>query len=503
MRDLLPKDFAVFTADGELNKLGCGDPSRARILFSTHAMVLSRCKHRDFANVSELHYLGRPREVRLWDEAILPGDTLTVSRDIIGSLIERLRMSYPKLTAVLDDLFSTTLREAADGDTVELPDVEVFGGVSINDVLRLIEDWSADKISAVSTLWLLFGKTVTVRRDAPSEYIGGKRGQTLLDYRDTLPDDIKPLLVLDASARVRTVYKFWEDRRGGLERLPAAPKHYDKLTIHVWSQSGGKSAFRKYGAELTDAVTKTVNTKPDEEWLIVYHKNLGKNAVDVPEAVRASLTGDHSRVHFLNWGAHDATNEYKHVRNVILAGTLFYPTSRNESLGRLASGHPSSKGSFSETDLHDVVLGEHRHLILQALCRGDVRRCEGDQCPKTDAYIIASSRSGIKQSLPGIFPGASVKRWRPVKKELTGKMAQAVAYITGKLPEGSTGTVTFREVMKHLGVKDASNFRTDIRRNEDFRDAMAENDIEEYGKGKYQTCFRRISFANYAPDDAV
>lgn len=38
---------------------------------------------------------------------------------------------------------------------------------------------------AVSSLWFLSGKTVTIRP-------AGKMGNTVIDYRDTLPDDLTP-----------------------------------------------------------------------------------------------------------------------------------------------------------------------------------------------------------------------------------------------------------------------------------------------------------------------
>jgi DNA polymerase III delta prime subunit len=41
--DLSPSDFAVLTADPELNRLGSVSPSRGRVLFTTHAMIEKRC----------------------------------------------------------------------------------------------------------------------------------------------------------------------------------------------------------------------------------------------------------------------------------------------------------------------------------------------------------------------------------------------------------------------------------------------------------------------------
>jgi hypothetical protein len=99
-------------------------------------------------------------------------------------------------------------------------------------------------------------------------------------------------------------------------------------------------------------------------------------------------------VHFVHLGAHDATNQFSHVPNVVLAGTLFLRPSGYEALARLASAYPSD-----EERIKQVTLGEHCHMILQALCRGAVRKCVGNACPPARPYIIASRRSGIEEQL--------------------------------------------------------------------------------------------------------
>lgn len=174
----------------------------------------------------------------------------------------------------------------------------------------------------------------------------GSGGHTVLEYKDALPNDIKPLVALDASARVRHVYECWDKGRGGLIRLPWAQKRYENLAIHVWKRAGGKSGFRRHGQELVQGVVSTVMTRPNEPWLIVYHKT-GID-MDFEDEVRARLPMFPPDVHFCHWGAHDATNAFAHVPNVILAGTLFMRTSCYEALGRLAAAYPSSRGPFGK-----------------------------------------------------------------------------------------------------------------------------------------------------------
>ncbi len=221
--------FAVLTAHNGLNSLGASNPKDARVLFTTQSMVEMRSQGRLFANVAAFHYRGQPRAVRIWDEAILPGRPLTVSRDMIAFLFTPLRGHKPLMVEALEDLF-TELRTAKDGSLHYLPDLGDNHSVDLNEALRLVHGGPQEQVQAVEALWYLFGRCVTIRQD-------GIYGNTLLDYRDTLPEDITPLLVLDASVRVRTAYKFWEKRRGGIQKLPSVTKRYDNGQRGDWVDS--------------------------------------------------------------------------------------------------------------------------------------------------------------------------------------------------------------------------------------------------------------------------
>jgi hypothetical protein len=475
------ESFAVFTADDTLNGLGSCNKNRARVLFTTHSMIEARSAGRSFVHVEEFHYLDEVRAVRVWDEAILPGQTLTLSRDDLGLLLKPLRGLHPGLASAIDDLF-VRVGGMDDRSTIPIPDLAAQHDLGLHEALRLIGDGRADQVMAAEALWLLFGKTVTVRRD-------GKYGNTMLDYRDTLPQDIMPLLVLDASVRVRATYQLWQERRGHVVTLPTAAKSYGNHTIHLWNRGGGKSAFRQHIDVLAGGVAAAILSKPDEEWLVVHHRT--EAGFDVEATVR-SLIPASAKVNFLHWGVHDATNRFAEVPNVILAGTLFYRPSHYEALGRLASGLPSNVGTLSPEDAEQIVLGEHRHLILQALCRGAVRRCVNGGCPRTNTYIVASSRTGIARSLPGIFPGASIVPWKPVSKALNGKVAEAAAYLLERFESDPIALVTFGEVTSHIGWRSGRDFRRRIRQHNDFVDVLDEHGIEEWGAGRYPRGFRRI-----------
>lgn len=148
---------------------------------------------------------------------------------------------------------------------------------------------------------------------------------------------------------------------------------------------------------------------------------------------------------------------------------------------------------MSDEDVQEILIGEHGHLILQALCRGRVRRCDQSRCPPTNAYLIASKRSGIAEQLPKIFPGARVEPWRPVRKALTGKVAEAITYIQGRLEADPHGLITFQEVATATRWKNPRDFKKSVRRHPDFIFALDELGIEEFVRPGTKGGFRLIT----------
>lgn len=495
---LPPGWFAVYTSDAQVNALG-GDtePGKARVLFTTQQMVERRLNGKSFAACEVFHYRGKPRQVRIWDESWLPGEGLTVSRYALSDLLSLLVSGgYRHLADTLEDLF-IRVRSIEDGTRIEFPDLAQHAG--LNDLLGLV-DTPRDNAEArhqkqrreqLSLLWHLSGRTVVVRRD-------GKDGNAVLSFRDTLPEDLAPLLVLDASGRVRETYAEMEKHRDNIFRLSSAAKRYDRVTVHVWNTGGGKSSFERgsTGAkELVRAIADTINTKPGEEWLVIHHVP-SKRTENIPGGVSA-LVRDVSKVHFVNWGRHAATNKFAHVRNVLLAGTLFYRPSQYEALGRLAAGLKPEQGDYPQSARRRIELGESKHGILQAACRGSVRNCDGDRAHACDVYLIASVRSGIPQTLPELFPGCRVVRWAPVKRELGGKVKEAIGYLKRRFSAPGTEVVKFSEVQKALGIKSPANFRHDVRQHPDFVAELAEMLLVEWGPGVRFTAFKRAAASDF------
>ena len=466
-------DYAVFTGkDDAVNWKTSTPHGQARILFTTHNMVKSRCRDRSFKDTAVFHYQGRPRAVRVWDEGMLPGEVVYLDTDKLASLRGPLRLSQPDLAELIDKL-EGELKAAKDRSFFTWPDVEDVCGPTFWSAKRRLPD---GLIGHLERLYGLSGRCVRLSKS-------GKRSTvtTALDSRDVIPDDLAPVVILDASGRVRATYSQWEKHKGNLVRLPSAAKSYENLTVHVMNNGSGKTAWSDNGEELAQEVAHLIDSKPGEEWLVIYIK--GVNGGAIPDQIRGLLNTNPDRISFLNWGKHQGTNEFRDIRNVILSGMNNYSETDYEMMARHYSGIRND-GPIPKTLVDQMRRGEHKDHILQALCRSSVRQGNSSDCGPCNAYIIAPSRFGVRDFLPDVFPGCTVSTWRPAKAKLTGWVADAVAQVTSFFSNNPDGVYLYKDLRGDLGISDASNFNKRVRHHESYKAALDELEIEEIATGK-------------------
>jgi hypothetical protein len=483
-------EFAVMTSDKEANQLGSANPSSARVLFTTQQRVQKVCTGRSFSDTVSFHYRDAPRQVRIWDESLLPAEPITVNRLDIARLPGLLPHHHMPIAHALEAL-SAKLKDIPDRTLFEVPDLAEQYRVNASQMLRLIDRQPDDVKLIARNLWSMFGTKVRVRHD-------GQREGTLVTFRDGIPFDLAPLVILDASGRVRTTYKWWEEQRNTLVRLPAAAKNYDRLTIHVWPTGGGAWAFQHEGAYeiLCKGIIDLINSS-DERWLVVCHKLVEKRlAADI----KRELRGDRNRVALTHWGAHRATNQYGDFPNVLLAGTQFYRHSSYEAIGRGAWGLPPEQ-QFSEQQERELEVGEHCDLLLQAVCRAAARKSDDDRCQSCNACIIGTER--VTEHLQSIFPGCHLTTWGIDEyPSLPDKAFEAMAFIRRWLEDHPTELLTFKTVMKAIGETDSSNFNRNVRRDPGFQWALGAIGACEESLGKQRAKgFRKMTFDDYFPSD--
>ena len=498
--------IGVFTSDRALNLESNKNTNEAQILFTTQQMMDSRLKDKTFGEGDEFYYKGKPRQIRIWDESFMPGEPIVVSRDKLMFLPGVLRKIRHTLANKLDDLIHTELKDIEGEQLYELPNLKEEHDLDLNQLTGILqsEEVKKSEIDHASNFWFLLGKTVSVRKD-------GIMGNTALSYKKTIPDDVTPLLVLDASGSCRGTYVEMDKHKRNIIRLKEAPKDHSDLDIHHWLTGGGKKAFRDHKSDYVHGIANTINDEPDKEWLVIIHKNINK----LEDGIRQLLVEDvaQDKIKFITWGRHKATNDYAHIDRVILAGILYYSSSQHEGLGRLAAGKPPEDGEYSKESINRVAIGELKHVILQGACRGAVRLCDGDKCKPCKIYVMGSKQSGVKEQLfQELFPGSTYDFWRPIKRELGGKVKAAMDYLIEKFRDLKVTYVSFREVMETIGLMatdkngklrpDSSNFHNHIRRHHEFETALTEAGLEEWGTNpNYKTGFTRINIIWDDPEE--
>lgn len=317
-----------------------------------------------------LNRLGGPREVRIWDESLLPGKEILLSEDDVAGLWGHFRSSAPKLFSSLESIHGQ-MKQATKGDILAVPDIREMGGATgsaeIDRLLACDKTSSLDK-ERLERLLQAAGETLPVHKTNHGEV-------KLLDYRDTLPKDLAPMVVLDASGRCRETYSLMAGNRDNIVRLAPAVKSYGNLQVGLWAKGSGKYSYAQDKDEvLVQGIAEKIMERPQEDWLIVHHKN------DLPgfrKRIEAHLgEGVTGQLHLLSWGKHHGTNAYAHVSNVILASLLHLPDEVYETRVRLCAGMESTD-DVSDAMRKEMALGEHLHNVLQALCRASVKGSAG------------------------------------------------------------------------------------------------------------------------------
>ncbi|WP_175525783.1 hypothetical protein [Bosea sp. OK403] len=478
---LSPDLFAVFVSEAKaegrrLNELGRGsDREGARILFTTQQMLESRVKRKgSFSQSSEFWFQGGPRRVRLWDEACLPARPLTVEVSFIQALIEPTQYQT-RLRSLLDKLVDE-IRAAPNDTCVDIPHFEDETALSHASIMSLYEAEPQKRQDIVRDLLLLQGSTVTVH------HVGANK--TAISYLNVFPDDLLPLMICDASGRVRHSYRHWADGRGNLVALSTMATSYRNMTIHTWLESGSKDSWGKpdRARKMIDAITDLVNSKPNEEWLILHHQQDSNR--DLPADLRKGATNP-ERLKFVYWGSDDAkaTNQYRDIENIVLAGCLYFPHSYYEAMTRLSRAmRPEEK--MDKHHRKEIELGEHAHVILQAVCRGAARKIvDGDTCAPCNVYIIAAEASGIPKQLADIFPGHRSLEWLP---KASKPVDRAVGVLRDWLSNSTDRRISLGDFRSLCGESDKSNFSKQVIRKGSFQSALKDlglNHLQARGRG--------------------
>ncbi len=404
-------------------------PNEARIVIATQAKLLSVvAKRRDVhasASLDELWlYRDAPRRVRVWDESIIPAKPFVLLNGDIENAVKQLRDAKLKTAA---DLIETWRRGLRAGASTVVP---WFDKPEYMLHTRLLAKGGAfDDGSPLETLLEQQEQGLAVRAD--------HKGNAVLHYAEVLPDDFAPFLITDASGELRGLYPYWDRGRGKIVHLESGEKRYEGLTIHHWDHKSGTGTHFNNAVRLTlaQAAASVFSRVPaNDEVLFIVRKpskpfqnmerleedkpgKTGKKDGEKTPGIRDLLTPEqNARAYFLTWGRHEATNDYRRCKHIVLVGILQTPVAATVAMLK-AAGRMDVEDGLSEVDVRAGHQREAGHNILQAVGRIAVRYLISDQCPDgLTAWMIFST--GGQMSIPvemvqHCFPGATIREWEP------------------------------------------------------------------------------------------
>ncbi len=464
------EDYACLTGDGAINGMGRGEAriDRARVAFTTQAMIRSRTAGKSFANTKDFHYLGVPRSLRIWDEGFQLATSVTVSLHDLTALSHSMRSTNPDLFAALEVLANQMIGGAAN-DCIAIPG-KIASLASAAKLANETDQKTVSKLASVA------GTPMVLRT------IGGTLGRVLVGASAPLPADFAPAVILDASGRVRGTYKAQEAGINNLVRLTPSVRDYANVRVHVCKAAVGKDALADdaYREQLCRASSKIIDSKPHEEWLVISYKR--DKALDIEGEIKGYVAKP-SNIRFLNWGRHHGTNEFRVCKNILIIGSYLYSPEGFHALELAASGLPANKFYGPSKGF---AADELCHNLLQAIMRGNARSGISGIAGECDVYVFVSNKYDPVDCIKAALPNCKVHDWNALNRSLRGSAKKAFDYIDSYFASTTARSLTKANVSRHIGIESASSFARII------RSAVFKDYLNKIGVNVARTTFTRM-----------
>jgi len=435
--------LCLVTSDAAVNDLGGHDVAGdAQVVICTQARLKLTLKALggstgSFGDAARFHYRGSRRALVCWDEAFAFNRPVTLDADTVVGLAKAMRRQSEEAASILK-------RWSSDVDSCTgLCTVPDFEGMGV-DFTRLEDDvGSNDELVAhVKALAVISGDEGFVTRQGSAA--------SLITHYPEIPASLMPVIVTDASAKVNASYAQMANNVP-VVWLQDAPKTYSNLTLRIVPTAASRSVYRDLkttrGRDLLEMVVRYFATVPaGEDVLVVGYKGWfnmkGVDETSLETAIRSRLKPeDQTRLRYLTYGNHTATNDHKHVRRVVLLGLNFIPKAASHA----ASGASLNLDLKNDHPTEDQIKAMQRGLLmdstLQALLRGHARMGVGDDCGVMEAIIPQTKQTGLSAGdYQTMFPDVTLIHDRVLIPDhpLKGRLGELAAVVTRRLEAGET-----------------------------------------------------------------
>jgi hypothetical protein len=448
-----------------------GNESRPFLLCS-HQLIRAREANLALYNT----FNGQPRSLCIYDESLLVSD---IEHFLVNELCASMSKWKDKFsneeaevdrTAILNWLneqyakLDFARKNYVDGDCNDLPPASFL--LSPTDTQAYARYFRKEGEEALAEFVEISGLPLRVLRHGRT---------TVVSYRIVIPDQLKNMLVLDASYPIRKLERS-DIHLINAETLPTCKafkvsfddlKRFDHVTINRMAHHGGRSSAVQNKTKmrrLLQDVVKVVQDIPQSEpvLIFVYKERFNRNpkrALEL-ELEKVNLIDEHGksdRLFIETWGNETSLNSYSHCKHVILVGIL------HRDLSELEAQHLGQTNNIKTRidllDLKAIALSERVHCAYQAFSRGACRvMSEPGQASTMTGYVI-EYEEGFKEELEKVMPGATWKTWEPVYADtlahgkLVLDLSSRVHAVLKTFPTGSrTATRKLKALCRAEGV---------------------------------------------------
>ena len=429
-------------------------------------------------------YRGRRRDLMLYDESLMRSESTGISMVLLRAAVQ-----------VLETVFSrqedrkVIIEYAKDAYTILEGTLERGGGVV---TLPSLEDppYSLTPMQITEAVtWTRTGRHAGTTENAAAllELSGGTvrvidadQGG-MVNYEISVPEEIKNIIILDASHPIRRLIGLDPTIRDAEKRVPACQnlktplskiKRFDRVTIRQMYAGGGRDTMEKDfrtedKAVLRDVIDVVRNQVPEDESVLIFtfkHRYADRRATDFRAVIQEGLAKagveNLDRINIATYGQETNLNCWGHCQNVILAGVLQLPPMAVGAAGVGQSDDLERK--VDGGDIRDWHRSEVAHVVYQALSRGSCRTATNGYANRMNAWIIHRDPA-LRTELARVMPGAKWETWKAKHRSAsaTATLATEIADHLETLPD-DTNRISTRKVKEAMGKteKDGTPGRT-------------------------------------------
>lgn len=469
------------------------------ILLLTH----QRVRQGETRIEERLRFQGSPRSLVVYDESLTTAEAIQFDYGLLAGQLKQVcaKLGYDqpvaRLLRQLEEALDQEVAEQQAGASPTLIELPVRDAVTAGDVLDAI----SSNLGQDSELWRLIDhgphplRVIVIDEE--------RKDATVIRYDVMVPDELRRLVILDASYPVRQLLRQSGDHPSSsvaqalrlrswssLQTDPMEhPKRYDQVTIHVMQTKGsGRTYVAKdlsKGVErsvILAEIAAVVREVPADEAVIIWtflksRDDLPDFTNDIREAMegagidtKAQIEVDEQsmeRIVVQTFGRETASNAYKYCSNVIFMGCL--ELSRQQIAGQFVAETRDLLANVPSSLVDTLVRGEVYHRLYQAISRAACRQVTVDEQGHTQAkptrVWIMTRHSTIEQDLAEVLPGAQWHSWLPTKLKnplIAQKqmVAQVIRQILSDRSQTKIGLKTLKALVeKEVGEVHKSTFQ--------------------------------------------